>query len=197
MGKNTALAVVDMQNDFRAGSGSPYACQGLDEKLVKNVKKLISACKEKGFKVVYTQQSINPDKSNAERGEPLDVRVCITGTPGWEIIKEIQPKPGDFVVRKHRASAFFKTSLEEELKKESIDSIVFCGVYTNNCVRATAQDAYARDYHVVFISDCCGAQSDGKMSHRKMNKLALEDLRNRQYETEVLTLKEFTEKVNQ
>ncbi len=185
-----ALLVIDMQNDFKKGA-SAYSCEMFTDELVGRVKQLIETCRQKNVPIVYTQHTIKADKSNAENGEPADVRACIMGTEGWKIIKELEPKQNDSIVLKHRADGFYESKLAEALKNLKVESIIVCGVWTNNCVRATAEGAYARDYRIIFVSDCCGANSlvDG-FSPEQANEITLKELKERTYETQLLTLDE-------
>ncbi|MEM5793949.1 MAG: isochorismatase family cysteine hydrolase [Candidatus Aenigmatarchaeota archaeon] len=187
-----ALLVIDMQNDFKKGK-SEYSCEMLDEKLIKKVKNLIEFCRSKKIPIIYTQHTIKPDKSNAEIGEPENVRACIEGTKGWEIIEEIKPKDKDIIIRKDRFDAFFKTNLEEILEGLNIGTVILCGVLTNNCVRATAEGAYQRNYKVIIVSDCCGATSYVRgISHKKVHDFTLKDLEGRTYEIKVTSFKDLT-----
>lgn len=183
------LLVIDMQNDFKKGK-SAYSCEMLDDKLIKKVKNLIEFCRGKKIPIIYTQHTIKPDKSNGEIGEPKNVRACIEGTKGWEILEEIKPNEQDIIIRKNRFDAFFGTNLEEILKDLNIDTVIICGVLTNNCVRATAEGAYQRNYRVIIISDCCGATSYVKgISHKKVHSFTLKDLEGRTYEIRVSNFK--------
>ncbi len=187
---NPALLVIDMQNDFRKGA-SAYACEMLDNGLINRVKRLVELCRQKNIPVVFTQHTIKPDKSNAENGEPADVSACIQGTEGWKIIAELELKRKDNIVLKHRADAFFESKLAEALKNLNADTVIVCGVWTNNCVRATAEAAYARNYKIVLVSDCCGANSfvEG-FTAEQVNEFTLKELKERTYDTQLLTLEE-------
>jgi ureidoacrylate peracid hydrolase len=191
-----ALIVIDMQNDFVKDT-SPYSCQMLDDSLILRVKKLINFCRGKKIPIIYTQHSIKPDKSNAEIGEPKNVRACIIGTKGWEIIRKVAPRKEDIVIRKDRFSAFFNTKLENVLKNLKVDTLILCGVLTNNCVRATAEDAYYRNYKLILVSDCCGATSYVKgFTHEEVNKFTLEELKERTYKTKVVNLNQLKRMMN-
>ena len=99
------LLVIDCQNDFIKDS-SPYSCEMLDNVLIKNIKKLIDYCRNCDMNIVYTQHSINEDKSNAEQGEPLDIKACIVNTAGWEIIEKLKPKQGEIIVGRTEQTLF-------------------------------------------------------------------------------------------
>ncbi len=190
------LIVIDCQNDF-IRDASPYACQMLDAELVGRIRRLIVFSRERNILVVYTQHSIQPDKSNAEFGEPSEVRACIVGTDGWEIIEELKPHAGEVIVRKDKYDAFFKTNLESVLRNIGADTLILCGVLTNNCVRATAEGAHYRNFSIMLVSDCCGATSYLKeKTAEEIHDITLHDLKERMYETNIFSLSELEAKLN-
>lgn len=184
-----ALIVIDCQNDFIKGYSPQfgYTCEMLDKKLIGKIKKLLDWTRKKRIPIIFTQHSINPDKSNEEFGESKDVRACIIGEPGWEIIDDLEPKKGELVIRKDKYDAFTNTNLDEILKKMKIDTVILSGVLTNNCVRATAEGAHYRNYKIFVVSDCTGGTSCNKgLSSKKVHDLTLEDLKGRMYETYIV-----------
>jgi len=67
----------------------------------------------------------------------------------------IQPREGDWVLPKTKASGFFQTPLPAYLARQSIDTVVVCGVSTSGCVRATSVDAHSHGYTTIVVDDCC------------------------------------------
>lgn len=187
---NTTLIVIDMQNDFLKGT-SVYSAEMLDDSLVENVGLLIDTCRARNIPIIYTQHSILSDKSNAERGEPIEDRACIVDTHGWEIIDRVKPHEGDVVVRKDKYDAFVDTNINTILKNKSIEHVILCGVLTNNCVRATAEGAHYKGYRVSIVSDCCGGTSMlPDISHETLHDIALRDLATRIYGLRLLKREE-------
>jgi ureidoacrylate peracid hydrolase len=78
------------------------------------------------------------------------------GTRDWEIIDELKPQPGDFIVDKHRYSGFVGTDLDTVLRTYNVKYLLFIGLATNVCVESTLRDAYFHEYFPVLISDGCG-----------------------------------------
>lgn len=188
-----ALIIVDVQNDFKKGM-SPYECPQLDEDLLARIKELKDFCRSKNIPVIYTLHSIKPDKSDAEIDEPDSIRACIIGTPGWGIAPELEPSKNDHYVQKKRFDAFYGSDLENIIKELGVNTAVICGVWTNNCVRATAEGAYYRDLRLILVSDCCGAVDFvNKKDHEKVNIYTLNELQERTYGTKLVTLGEFRE----
>ena len=70
-----------------------------------------------------------------------------------EIVPELGPKSGDFVITKRQWGAFYGTELDLQLRRRGIDTIVLCGISTNIGVESTARFAYEYGYQQIFIED--------------------------------------------
>src|SRR5262249_2015916 len=70
-----------------------------------------------------------------------------------EILQELGPQPGEIVIEKNRYSAFFRTPLEESLRRVEADTLVLCGLTTSACVESTARDACFRDFRVCVVAN--------------------------------------------
>lgn len=67
-------------------------------------------------------------------------------------------------ITKYNPSAFFGTSLNLQLRRRGIETIILSGVATTNGVYATALDAFQHGYHVVLAKDACSDRD--KESHQ-------------------------------
>ena len=76
--------------------------------------------------------------------------------PGSQIVPLLTPQPGEWVIRKQSASAFFETGLAGWLHLRGVDTAVIVGCTTSGCVRATVVDAMQHNFRTVVISDCVG-----------------------------------------
>lgn len=144
------LIVIDMQNDFL-----DRLRDGQRAELIRNTNQLIHIFRTSECPVIWVQQLISPDLSDA----PLIMRdrqisVVIDGTSGAEIHADLSRHESDSVVTKKRYSAFFGTNLEESLNELAPQRVTLAGVNTHACVRTTAIDAYQRDYRVLLASEC-------------------------------------------
>ena len=77
-------------------------------------------------------------------------------TWGYEVLAECGPLPGDWFVEKQRLSAFFGTNLEVVLRSLKAETVIFCGVLTNQCVAATSKDANFRDFAPIVVREAVG-----------------------------------------
>lgn len=172
--RSTALVLVDLQNDFvsddgvvmRRGEGREAKLRGI----VANTATVLKAARERGVTVAYVRYGRTLDQryesapslrwTLMKRGYTADAMSAVEGTWGAEIVADLAPRAAEIVIDKRRASGFFGTALQNELKVRSIRTVILAGVSTHGCVESTARDAELRDYYVVVLEDCVGAYSD-------------------------------------
>ncbi len=143
------LIVVDMLNDFMHPKGKLY-CGDEARKIIEPTKKLIEDFRAKNFPIIFVKDAHKEDDKEFERFPPHAVK----DSWGGEVIEELRPREGDFVVEKTRFSAFFKTSLDEILERLSPQEVWVSGVCTSICVMDTVADLKNRDYKVVVAVPC-------------------------------------------
>jgi ureidoacrylate peracid hydrolase len=167
---NTALIVVDVQNDFCHNQGvfSKYKSATLDhvEQAISNLSALIEKCRESNLPIIFIRTT-HSDWTNSPSwlkrmdGAGAKMRICAPDSWGSNFFNVV-PKEGDCIVTKHRYSAFIGTDLDLILRSKGIENILVTGVATNVCVESTARDGYHRDYNVILIEDCCGAYDNAE-----------------------------------
>lgn len=153
---NTGLLVIDMQRDFIA-AGAPYECASGRE-MVEKLNELIAACREAEMPIVFTAQMHHPDGSDlgtVQHLHPLTASgdALREGTPGVELVPELDARPTDRLIRKRRYSAFFGTELDLLLRSLGVEVLIVGGVATNVCCDSTIRDAFFRDYKPIVLSD--------------------------------------------
>jgi ureidoacrylate peracid hydrolase len=161
------LIVVDMQNGFCHPDGavaSRFDISG-HRRVIAPVAELVGAAHRAGIPVFWSRQEhVEDDAGRLGHRIPnhtakLGYLPCLRGTWDSEILDELQEliEPTDFVVTKNRASCFYNTPLETEIRMRGIDTLIVTGVATNYCVDATIRDAYARDLDLLIVEDACGS----------------------------------------
>jgi ureidoacrylate peracid hydrolase len=167
--KEVGLLVVDMQNGFCHPEGARAKAFGVDaiampRAIIPNVTDLMRLCRSAGVRITLTRQIHYPDDQARKRRRipsHLDRRgvkleLCWRGTWDSELLDEIKAevRPEDDIVIKHRASAFYNTPLEAELRIKGIQVLIVTGTTTSFCIDSTIRDAYMRDYDVLVPAEC-------------------------------------------
>ncbi len=164
----TALIVVDMQNDFADPEGSLYVPGG--EEVVPTVNREIERAREAGAFVVYTQDW-HPESTPhfATEGGTWPVH-CVGDTWGAELHPDLEVTGptvrkgtggedgcSGFSVRDPESGEESATSLAESLAERGIRRVVVVGLALDYCVKATALDAATGGWETTVLEEATRA----------------------------------------
>lgn len=152
--KETALIIVDMQNDFVHEKGKLFVPDA--PKTIKPIKTLIERFRKDNATIIYTQDWHMEDDPEFK----IWGVHAVAGTWGAEIVDELKPGDKDITIKKLRYDAFYGTSLDHILRVKGIKNLVVTGTVANICVLHTAGSAALRWYKVIIPMDCISALTE-------------------------------------
>ena len=157
MGKQTeekpALLIIDMLKDnFDEKHNFPIT--PIARKIISPINDMIGIFRKEEWPIVFPSDAFHEDDFFFKgRMKPHS----IAGTPGAEVIDELDRKEEDLWLPKPRFSAFFKTGLEDWLRERGVTLCAVAGITTNVCVLTTVLDAICFDFKAVLLENCTAA----------------------------------------
>jgi trans-2,3-dihydro-3-hydroxyanthranilic acid synthase len=144
------LLIHDMQRYFLR----PFP-QGVSPRdaLLLNIALLRRECSHIGIPVAYTAQP--GDMTEVQRGLLNDFwgPGMHTDPDDRQIVAELRPERGDWLLTKWRYSAFFRSDLLCRMRDIDRDQLIICGVYAHVGVLMTAVDAFTNDVQAFIAAD--------------------------------------------
>ena len=160
----TALIVVDVQNDFADPGGSLYVDEG--EQVVPLVNELGAEAAAAGAPVILTQDWHPPSTPHfVDDGGVWPVH-CVRDTWGAQLHPDLavsgpvvrkgsngEDGYSGFTMRDPIDGTTIPTELDAMLRDAGVREVVVVGIALDVCVRATADDAVANGYDVTVVAD--------------------------------------------
>jgi nicotinamidase-related amidase len=146
MDQQTALLIIDIQNDYFEGGTNPLV-GSLEASL--NAKKILVFFRKNHLKIFHVQHIA------ARPGSTF----FLPGSRGAEIHTHVEPLAGEELVVKHFPNSFHGTDLHASLIVNNITNIVVCGMMTHMCVDASIRAAKDLGFNCTVISDACATKN--------------------------------------
>ncbi len=159
-----ALVIVDMLKDFVDGElANPRA-----QRIVQPLRRLLDHAREEGWVVVFSNDAHRPDDPELKVwGEH-----AMEGTPGAEVIDELEPREGEIVSPKRNYGAFDETGLAGQLREKGVEEVVITGQHTHICVRHSSYGALKEGFEITIPRDAVcafeGVDEDDALEYLKM-----------------------------
>jgi maleamate amidohydrolase len=155
IGAAPALVIVD----FVLGFTDPAHFGGGNiAPAIANTVTLLALARARAWPIAHTRVVYADDGANCggfTRKVPA-LRRLTESSPLSQIVPELTPVPGELILRKHNASAFFGTELAGWLTARRTDTLIVAGCTTSGCVRATVIDSCSYNFRTIVAGDCVG-----------------------------------------
>ncbi len=161
---NSIYLVLDMMNDLVHADGpngnAPYGQQARERRIVENTRVAIDKARAAGIPVGFVRVGFSPDYRECPPNSPIfsgarKSDIFKLGGWGTETHPDLDQRPEDFDIVKHRVSPFYATTLDAILSANNIKRIYCSGISTNAVVQAMVREGHDRDYEIVVLEDCC------------------------------------------
>ena len=158
-GRRPALLLLDLVGAYFIEGSPLFGGEGCRAAL-RGAVDLLGAARAAAIPVVHTNLAYQPGGR--------DGGVFIRKLPALTVFESgrnpelaafapgVMPAPGETLITKQYASAFFGTTLASTLASLRIDTLLIGGVSTSGCVRATAVDCCQHGFIPVVVRDAVG-----------------------------------------
>ena len=154
LGERPALILVDLINGFT----DPACALGSDcPSVIEANAQLLLAFRARQLPVFFTTVVYRRADQAPVFRHRIEALNLLRPDSRWvQVDSALTPAPGEPVIEKQWASAFFRTDLAGRLAETGADSLVVGGLTTSGCVRATVVDGLQHDYRVVVPREAVG-----------------------------------------
>lgn len=154
------LLLVDFVNGFANPDG--FGGGNIGPAIAQSVH-LLAMARRHGWPVAHTRIVFADDGANANIfSEKVPSLLGLTeNSHASQVVDDLAPDPGEYVVRKTGPSAFFGTDLAAWYSARGIRTLVIGGCVTSGCVRASVVDAMCLGFRPLVVEDCVGDRAIG------------------------------------
>lgn len=133
----SALLMIDFQNTYRQGE---LKLNGVEAALLQ-AQKLLQLARKNNVPVIHIQH-------DGGAGSPYDLSTNLGA-----ISEEVIPENGEQIIIKYFPNAFIQTSLDESLRRLSVENIIIAGFMTHMCINSTAHGAFNLGYKTTIVAN--------------------------------------------
>lgn len=177
----TAFISIDMQTDFAGKKGYVDVMEydlNATQAPIKPIKNVLDTIRGTDIKVVHTREGHLPDLSDAPFNKVLRSKIIgngigigevpeggmgkllVRGEENWDIIDELYPIEGEYIVDKAGKGAFSTSNIHLILKNLGVTHLIISGITTDVCVQTIMREANDFGYWCILLKDCTGATDE-------------------------------------
>ena len=160
MGQRPALLIVDFVNGF--ANPDQFGGGNIGE-AIEHTQDLLAGARALGLPIAFTRVVYADDGSDAgvfTLKAPTLVQLTESAF-GSQIVDQLKPWDGEYIVRKTQPSAFFGTNLTAWYVSKGVDTVIMTGCTTSGCIRASVIDSMSYNFRTVVATDCVGDRALG------------------------------------
>ena len=160
IGQRPALLIIDFVNGF--ANPDQFGGGNIGE-AIENTHGLLAEARALNLPIAYTRVVYADDGSDAgvfTLKAPALTQLTEKAF-GSQIVDQLTPSDGEYIVRKTQPSAFFGTNLTAWYVSRGVDTVIVTGCTTSGCVRASVIDSMSYNFRTVVASDCVGDRALG------------------------------------
>ena len=140
--KQTALLIVDLQNDYFPGGRWELSNT---EAAAAQAAAMLDHFREQKLPVIHVRHEFPTQ----------DAPFFAPDSEGAEIHPSEKNIQGEPVIVKHQINSFKETGLKEVLDESNVGDLVICGAMSHMCIDAVARAAHDLGYNCTVIHDAC------------------------------------------
>jgi maleamate amidohydrolase len=154
-GQRPALLIVDFVNGFT--DAEQFGGGNIDAAIA-TTKSLLATARGAEIPVAFTRVVYADDGSDAGVFclKAPGLKALTEQAPESQVVDDLAPAGGEYIVRKTQPSAFFGTNLAAWLVAKSVDTILVTGCTTSGCVRASVIDSMSYNFRTIVVTDGVG-----------------------------------------
>ncbi|OHX12426.1 isochorismatase family cysteine hydrolase [Chromobacterium sphagni] len=177
----TALLTLDYIIDIMHPQGKTARCAGhaTERGVIAVANQAIALARRQQWPVIHVKVGFSPNYAEMPQGSPIfsrarELQALNLEDAGTAFHPDLDVRPQDAIVVKHRISPFYATGLEAVLRAQRIERLVVAGVSSTWAVQAAARDAHDRDYRVLVLEPACAAanEEEHQMSMKQLAAIA-------------------------
>lgn len=139
----SGLIIVDAQREYLDGS---LPLIGFEE-AVREIRNILDRARQLKTKIWHIRHK-------TVSGAP----IFAPDSKYFQIVDTLKPLANEHIIDKSHPSAFAGTTLEDDLRKESIDKLVMTGFMTHGCISASVRSAAALGHNVTVVANACATR---------------------------------------
>ncbi len=159
-GERPSLLIVDFVNGF--ADPAQFGGGNIADAIA-NTSVLLAKAREMQLPVAFTRVVYAEDGSDAGVFclKAPNLVTLTEHAPASQVVAELEPRDGEYVIAKTQPSAFFGTNLAAWLIARRVDTVLVTGCTTSGCVRASVIDSMSYNFRTIVVSDCVGDRAMG------------------------------------